>query len=175
MNWRWLFINFIPPEFNLTRAQRRHVRSCTLQLPRAGLIFFSCLLFSFVPGIALFYAILLLIAHSSLPPLFILLASAVQIAAYFFWIGLMAAFYRPLVLRALELYLSDLCGKCGYDMTGLDETILSCPECGQARRIVPPDAQCSICNSCSCDLTGLPDEIRLCPECGDEIWRGTSA
>lgn len=169
MNWRWLILDFIPTEFELTRAQRRHVRGFSIILPRARLIFASCTLFSFVPASVLHCGGLLSIARGSLPSSFILFVLAGPIAAYFIWIGLMVAFYRPFVLRALELYLRDCCGKCGYDLNGLDETILKCPECGQSRRIVPPDTQCVKCYDCGFVLTGLPDEITFCPKCGNTI------
>ena len=175
MNWRWLIFNFIPPEFELTRAQRRHVRACARQLPGAVLIVVLCSLYLAVVGGVLPFAIIILTGGGILPRSYILYAIALQIASWLIFIGLLAAFYRPFVLRALELYLRDCCGKCGYDLSGLDETILKCPECGQSRRIVPPDTQCSKCYDCGFVLTGLPDEITFCPKCGEEIRKANPA
>jgi len=178
MNWRWLILDFIPPEFELTRAQRRHVRTCARHLPHAKLIFASKLLFSAIVEIFWFYAIvaiLISIVLGILPRLYIVATFAVLIAGWLIWIGLMAAFYRPFVLRALELYLHDRCGACDYDLSGLDETILMCPECGRARHIVSPVTLCSTCSACGYFLTGLPYEITCCPECGTVIVNANPA
>ena len=172
MNWRWLILDFIPPEFELNRDQRGEAKAHIARFQggnwRLLLCFVTFTVFqAFLP--ITFVTVLVSGYRSPIGVVSLGLLTTFAPVCIFYLFAIVL--HRPHVLRALDLYmhLQGRCGKCGYELRILEEDdpgSVNCPECGNPR--VPSSEQLrhSTCRVCGYDLKGLPDSSTLCPDCG---------
>lgn len=172
MNWRWLLLDFIPPEFELNRDQRREAKSHTARFQGGNLWLFLCYLTYCVIQISLIFTFVITLASGYRSTIGIVsLCLLITFAPVGIFFLLVIVLYRPLVLRALDLFmhLQGRCGKCGFDLRVLedgDPGSFNCPECGNPRIPHSEVLRHSTCRVCGYNLKGLPDSSTLCPDCG---------
>jgi hypothetical protein len=141
MNLRWLLGNYSDPEFTLSRreqrevtrlAHRNHLSKLKLFLCTGGMLVGSWLVigFGWEPATALIRS-----AGIPMAPLVTLMVLCLVTVVVSSWL------YRFIYVRPVRLAMRDLgydiCVGCGYRLTGLDDTIDRCPECGQPREPMP--------------------------------------
>lgn len=145
MNLRWLLGNFTDPQYELSRrdqfrlsneAHKRFV-STSAFLWRSLLILAPLLV-----CLKLLQPLMgwLGVAGQGLP---YAISLAVLLLLFWPWSAWMyrSLYVRP-IRRAMREAGYDLCIGCGYELRGLDTSIVRCPECGQQREssISPPAA-----------------------------------
>lgn len=174
MNWRWLIFDFIPPEFELNRDQRREVRSYIAFSHSDSLWILLCLFTYFLFQFFLLYTFVTILVSGNRSPIGIVsFGLLTTFGPFCLFYTFMFVLHRPRVLRALDLYmhLQGRCEKCGYDLRILeddDPESANCPECGHPRDLTSQKLRHSTCRACGYDLKGLPDSSTLCPECGNK-------
>lgn len=172
MNWRWLILDFIPPEFELNRTQRREIKSHVIRFQGGTWRLMLCIFTFSAISLVLLLTLSTILVSGSLSQneiLAYLILMSVAPACIFYI--LIIVLYRPAILRALDFYMHLLgrCGQCGYDLRVLeadDPGSANCPECGYQRIPTVEELRHSTCRACGYDLKGLPDSSKLCPECG---------
>jgi hypothetical protein len=139
MNWRWLIMDYVPPELALTRDERRAFRTRMRDLNlatswRKEVFGFLCSAGPFIVG----WWIAVQWIRPSNPALGAvvtpLLGAILTLAGV--WIVLTyarASFRRRGIHAALRDLGYDTCAACGYWLRGLDEGVDRCPECGAPR------------------------------------------
>ncbi len=144
MNWRWLLLDYVPPELALTPEQRKAVTKRMYQLRHFSRRI-MWVLFGFGPlaGLTLPY-LSFRVLDSWLPTVGLpggwsrLIAAIAPLLvfaiAYEF---LLARLYVGPMRQALREAGHDICLSCGYWLRGLDEDIPRCPECGTLREPLP--------------------------------------
>jgi hypothetical protein len=143
VNWRWLILDYVPPELALTHAQRREAtrRMYTIRWRFPAFRWVLVLLTIIgvaIPGIGgrmlgefLF--------RVGLPEFW---AGALGVGpALLLHVGLMLLIFSLVYVRPMRRALRemgyDVCVRCGYWLRGLDNTVVQCPECGAAREGLP--------------------------------------
>ena len=143
MKWRWLFFDYVDPQLNLSREQRRVVRRLVWkardlrQTPAHawGRRFrWIELLTPLIPP-----AVMAVVAVTMLFSTFftgwpILLLIAVQMTVTWILFALVGRIsWKPRVHSALGELGYDVCRRCGYWLRGLTDAEHRCPECGQEK------------------------------------------
>jgi hypothetical protein len=157
VRWRWLLLDYVDPQLELTRAERRRVRRRAWDLglrsarpakPGGEQSFWDDLsegrpwthVLIGVLQLVLPYAILLgvVVAWIKLigirSPWAVLAMYAIFFALSWIMIAVLwRVTWQPRVVRALRDLGYEVCVRCGYCLRGLEETTMECPECGAAR------------------------------------------
>lgn len=152
MNWRWLFLDFVPPEIPLSTRERREVRRRAQKLLKemAARHPFNpfVVLRSWLPLIAVLLAILsptvllfaqhwvnMAVFNDPTPSMSVMLAEFAFMAVLMWVISSFvgALLWRPHVLEAVREQGFELCPKCGYWLRDLPDETTKCPECGAKR------------------------------------------
>ncbi|UCD76602.1 MAG: hypothetical protein JSV91_06690 [Phycisphaerales bacterium] len=145
MSWRWLILDYIPPELGLTSGQRKQARRRMYRLRhRVPVVNWVLYLFGPVAGIVGCHFIYRWLAAAlvvmDLPEGWAK-CSAAALALLGFTIGyalLLAALYVGPMRRALREMGYEVCVRCGYWLRGLGDADDRCPECGSKRQAMPP-------------------------------------
>lgn len=133
MNIRWMWGNYIEPEWKLTRAEVRSVhRLVKERYMRPSVLFgFTAL------WVVIAFSAVQMLRHFNVWawPLVWYLTIMVVTTAVIIVCGLWSfrmIYTRP-VRRAMRDLGYDVCVHCGYWLRGLDEDVKRCPECGSGR------------------------------------------
>lgn len=195
MNLRWLWLNYIPPELGLTRAQRRQVnrRARLYHAPRRLTIALlgcaAALSFLFM------FPVVKIIGRAFAPPFSHLVELVVTVGTGILYWSLIAGAQRHTGGIAVREALLDmgyrLCRRCGYWLRSSDHAA-TCTECGEtnfdrARKlnirdlgeleIVTTMQQLGyqVCFDCGLLVLELPNGDRpMCPDCGSEMRKSPS-
>lgn len=132
MNTRWLWLDHIPADLGLTRAERRAVRHLANELrerlqvfPSRFTLIFTIVVFAFLCAIA---GVLIFATDKALAVVVALaLITVVGVTTYIRWRA--RGRYIRLALRAIG---HEVCVDCSYVLHGLGD-IPTCPECGSLR------------------------------------------
>ena len=153
MKWRWLVFDYVDPQLNLSRAERRRVRRIVWNarnmpelhsLQRSRLWFtketsfrWNDLMIALIPAAVSMVVILPLFFWKPGPGWSIVPAILLQITASWILLALVGRFnWKPRVYIALRQLGYDVCRRCGYWLRGLSDAEDRCPECGHARQEV---------------------------------------
>ena len=151
MKWRWLVFDYVDPQLNLSRAERRRVRRIVWNarnmpelhsLQRSRLWFtketsfrWNDLMIALIPAAVSMVVILPLFFWKPGPGWSIVPAILLQITASWILLALVGRFnWKPRVYIALRQLGYDVCRRCGYWLRGLSDAKDRCPECGQPRQ-----------------------------------------
>ena len=173
MKWRWLFFDYVDPQLNLSREERRRVRRLAwktrnlreVPAPRLGrrsLLMrltggrpfrWVDLMSALVPSTAM----LLVLLPRFLPMHFtvsIIPTLVVQMTVTWILIALLGRIsWKPKVNSALRQLGYDVCRRCGYWLRGLSDAVDRCPECavtlGKSSPCRLPDSGSSLPSCCS--------------------------
>lgn len=111
--------------------------------------------------VGLFIAFHEWIGGVSTPPVLFGALNAIAIMLTFWFVNRLIA--RRLFARNVQETLQTMgleqCRKCGYALTGLNDFVKQCPECGADRRPM-------VCRECGHVLKPIGSEDLRCPECG---------
>jgi hypothetical protein len=144
MSLRWLWLDLVPPELNLSTAQRvelaRRIKESTLtpgeRRRHRWIIMPAALGLAVALGAGAIAAALMQRHFASGP--------ALLFAVTWFglwWIGfarLVAFSNRGRTCSALRGLGYDVCVRCGYWLRGLGDDVKHCPECGAEREPMAP-------------------------------------
>ena len=154
MKWRWLVFDYVDPQLNLSRAERRRVRRIvwnarnmpelrSLQPGRRlwftkGTTFrWADLMIALIPAAVSMVIILPLFFWKPGPGWSIFPTILLQMTASWILLALVGRFgWKPRVHIALGQLGYDVCRRCGYWLRGLSDAEDRCPECGHARQEV---------------------------------------
>jgi hypothetical protein len=137
MNIRWLWGNYIEPEWKLSRAEVRTVHRLVKQKhmrPAAlyGMTAISLSVAYAMYSLARYVAFVYLQLWWSLAVTAACVLATVVISLWCFRM----VYTRP-VRRAMRDLGYDVCISCGYWLRGLDDATPRCPECGADREAMP--------------------------------------
>jgi hypothetical protein len=133
---RWLWLDHVPPEVPLTRAERKRLKYLAGELrerhqapPRLLRLLVTMIVIASLAGIAAFIAF----AADKLPAVVIALGmiAFVLLVSHLRWRS--AAPYVRLALRSIG---HEVCVECGHLLRGLAIDTPTCPECGEIRRLM---------------------------------------
>jgi predicted RNA-binding Zn-ribbon protein involved in translation (DUF1610 family) len=191
MNFRWLWLDYIPSELGLTAAQRRQVRRrarlhhapqrISIAMLGLAVAISSAVIFNFTTA--------KIIGRAFVPPLSHVLEILVSVATgVLFWI-VAAGSQRHTGHRAVREALLDmgyrLCRHCGYWLRSCDQAA-TCPECGETnfdrarklniRDLGEPEIVTTmqqlgyhVCFNCGLLVMEVSGDAPMCPDCGSEM------
>lgn len=149
MNLRWLWFDYVDPQLNLTREQRREVRGMALNImhgaPSAAAEvrrlrkqhrgIWAALLMPLVPAAVMGLVMVLRdLIPTNLGNVGLAAGLLVQLAISYLVIAALGRIaWKPAVTIALRRLGYDVCINCGYLLRGLPATVTHCPECGTRR------------------------------------------
>lgn len=149
MNIRWLWGNYIEPEWKLSRKESREVhRIVSKRYVR------PVWLFGFTGAWVVIVMVAVKLLHMpvagwmgslSMRYPFSWLASMVGIIVPLMVLSIWSyrwVYTRPVRLAMRELGY-DVCPGCGYWLRGLNESVMRCPECGAVRERMPVSTRAS--------------------------------
>ena len=136
MNLRWLILDYVDPQLNLTKAERRRIQHHAVLLakseemlsghkilrPKQRILPFVMIAFGWVP------LVVLGMRPRGLEVL--LIFATLALVGWIFVAWMTSSTWRPFVLRALHDLGYPVCVKCGYLLRGLGDVMQRCPECG---------------------------------------------
>lgn len=133
MNIRWLWGNYIEPEWKLPREEVRRVhRLVKERYMRPWVLFgFTGLWLLIMYGVV---AMMVLLDVKSLPTFWyvlLMVGALTTLIALALW-SFRMIYIRP-VRRAMRDLGYDVCIPCGYWLKGLADDVRKCPECGADR------------------------------------------
>lgn len=142
--WRRLLFDYIPPEYNLSRAERSFVKSAVKKrystknviwvlgvVIAVPTLLCSCLIASFVADL--------------MSGDFLSAAEVAVVVSVFIVYTLTAWIYTHVYRKGAWVVIHemgrDICPWCGYTLDEIDRTHRACPECGKARPARKPASQ----------------------------------
>lgn len=183
MNVRWLWLDHIPPELGLTKAQKRQVTKRVAESPTLTGWRAAVLVVMMAVMVAAF-ALFRLTLSATVVPGFVNAASFLSAPLLWISIALLRRFEsRPHVRQALLELGYRTCRKCGYWLHGVADEAAKCPECGEmnldrARKLNMRDLGeleivttmqqlgYEVCFHCGLLTLGATENSPKCPECG---------
>jgi hypothetical protein len=151
MNIRWLWLDHIPPELDLTEPQRGEVVKLARDKRRKDPRFRGTqrgarrlLVLTVTPLAILFTFWVFILVHLRLRTQWHILSNLTGILLFhaLTWTCIAWAIYRtnaPFVRWALCQINRPVCINCGYILTGADDLNRPCPECGAPREAMTLD------------------------------------
>ncbi|MCZ6834856.1 MAG: hypothetical protein O7G85_03705 [Planctomycetota bacterium] len=139
MNWRWLIYDYIPPEQNLSRGERRAVRKQVnaeaRKMQRQSRILTWPFSFILVAGVVLGIRFLIYFFISQRYPVGLVYLFTFPIIVYLILALLWRYRYEKCTFRVLNQRGHPICLHCGYLLQGQPDDQppdqARCPECGK--------------------------------------------
>jgi len=135
VKWRWLLFDYVDPQLNLSREERRRVRRRAWTVRKVRSTFRWIDLVGGMIGPVVMVLVLLPMFLSArftwwwLFPMFF-----VQLSVGWILLALVARIQlKPRVNSALRELGYEVCHRCGYWLRDLVDTVDRCPECGHTR------------------------------------------
>jgi len=142
MNLRWLLFDFVDPNLELSRQERRRLRWRALdimharfvvprrQRPSRWIVAAQCL----SPSICCFAPLMTYQWIGGQNPWAMSAACFAGLLCAWLAVSWLArCTWKPAVAIALREMGHDVCGSCGYWLRGLSDDVRQCPECGEPR------------------------------------------